>query len=191
MTSIHYRQQWLNLDVVDYLLGSIKDLTRSFMKQTSITVFEGPQLPMLVPCRHQPSCIGVIWSQNHKAFVDFCDIKMIKGHEMVMQAGEGEFVVYSPETFTAQGSCVSQIVIQHYIICCSIDSGKAIDQQGPLKHFTFYFIPNTKTTLHLLGKKWFKLSSSIGYNIQIKSLNQNIKCQCKGNKKSNKWFSEL
>jgi len=63
--------------------------------------------PVITHTDFGSSCIGAIMGQMSDRIVELCQIHMEPSREIVLQASEQTFAVYSPEPFTAHGTCVN------------------------------------------------------------------------------------
>ena len=69
-------------------------------------------------------------AQIPAAITTLCQVSMEPERELVTQAGERTFAIYSPEVFTAHGHCTNGTLVQRYIshtTTLSLDSGCSLE----------------------------------------------------------------
>lgn len=71
--------------------------------------------PVITQTDFSTSCIGALMGQLPTAIAQLCQVHMQPEREMVMQASEETFAVYSPESFTAHGMCVNGTLLTRHI----------------------------------------------------------------------------
>jgi hypothetical protein len=76
--------------------------------------------PVVTSTNFESSCVGGLMGQHADTIKDLCDIRTEHEREVVMQASERTFAVFSPEIFTARGSCLNGSFITRHISHSSI-----------------------------------------------------------------------
>lgn len=71
--------------------------------------------PVITHTTYSSSCVGALMGQDSAAISDLCSIRIEPDREMVMQASERSFAIYSPEVLTAQGQCMNGTIITRQI----------------------------------------------------------------------------
>ncbi|MGI9161331.1 MAG: hypothetical protein ACR2JI_00200 [Mycobacterium sp.] len=84
------------------------------------------EAPIITLTSNEGSCIGALMGQLPNVITKRCQVKLEAQREVVVQAGERTFAIFSPEVFTAQGECLNGTSITKYITSTSrltLDSG--------------------------------------------------------------------